>query len=151
MRMRAVLLCALLLASVVFADALEQAKVGQWVLYKMANDMRMKQSVVKVEGKRVTIRNEMWIKGQPLPANETPIDTDKKPDSADKPAKTETTKDTLTINNHKLDCRVQTQGNVKTWLSDDVPITGIVRQELDGKPTMELVGYGASPDEDRLK
>jgi hypothetical protein len=134
--------------------ALERAKVGQWVLYKMANDMTMKQSVAKVEGKKVTIKNEMWIKGQPLPSNETPIDLDRKPDAGEKTTKSEPTKTEdgeLEINGHKLKCKILTQANVKTWVCDDVPITGIVRQELNGKPTMELQGYGNTLDEDRLK
>lgn len=133
---------------------LERAKAGQWVSYKMANDMSMKQSVAKVEGKKVTIKNEMWIKGQALPSNETPIDIEKKTDANEKAAKSDTTKvedGELEINGHKLKCKVLTQGTVKTWVCDDVPITGIVRQELNGKPTMELTGYGNTLDEDRLK
>jgi hypothetical protein len=135
-------------------SALERAKAGQWVSYKMKNDMAMKQSVAKVEGKKVTIKNEMWIKGQPLPSNETPIDLDRKNDASEKAAKTDTTKaeeGELEINGHKLKCRILTQGTVKTWVCDDVPITGIVRQELNGQPTMELTGYGNTLDEDRLK
>jgi hypothetical protein len=150
----------LLLATLCLAEdttsrtALERAKTGQWVHYKMANDMTMKQSVIKVEGKKVTIKNEMWIKGQPLPANETPIDLEKKADASEKATKTDAAKSEdgeLEINGHKIKCKVLTQANVKTWVSDDVPITGIVRQELNGKMTMELQGYGNSLDEDRLK
>jgi len=55
------------------------------------------------------------------------------------------------VNGKKLKCKILTQSTVKTWVCDDVPITGVARQELNGKPTMELQGYGNSPDEDRLK
>lgn len=153
------LLALLLAAAVSFAEdaarnPLERAKAGQWVLYKMANDMSMKQSVAKVEGKKVTIKNEMWIKGQPLPTNETPVDLERKADATEKATKTDAIKSEdaeLEVNGHKLKCKLLTQGTVKTWVCDDVPITGIVRQELNGKPTMELQGYGNALDEDRLK
>ncbi|MEZ0227306.1 MAG: hypothetical protein ACAI25_01670 [Planctomycetota bacterium] len=159
MRALGLLWAVLALAAVSLAEEpakgpLERAKVGQWVHYKMANDMTMKQSVIKVEGKKVTIKNEMWIKGQALPANETPIDIDRKPDPTEKATKAEAIKTEdgeLEINGHKLKCKILTQANVKTWVSDDVPITGVVRQELNGKPTMELQGYGYTPEEDRLK
>jgi hypothetical protein len=149
-----VLLAAVSLAEEPSKGPLERAKVGHWVLYKMANDMTMKQSVIKIEGKKVTIKNEMTIKGQPLPANETPIDIDRRPDPTEKATKADTTRTEdgeLEINGHKIKCKVMTQANVKTWVSDDIPITGVVRQELNGKPTMELQGYGYTLEEDRLK
>src|SRR5581483_5409402 len=153
---RRILSLLFLLAGVCLADGpLDRAKVGQWVLYKMANEMSMKQSIAKVEGQKVTIKNEMWIKGEALPANETPVDLRRKSDSpAERSAKGDAPKvedGELEINGHKLKCRVYTNGTVKTWVSDDVPVTGIVRQELNGKATMELQGYGNAPDEDRLK
>ena len=48
---------------------LDHAKAGQWVLYQMANDMRMKHSIVRVEGKtRITIRLDedllQWFRKQ---------------------------------------------------------------------------------------
>lgn len=156
---RAALVPFLLLIACAFAQdasrgALERAKPGQWVLYKMQNDMAMKQSIVKVDGKKITIKNEMWIKGQALPTNETPIDIEKKVETNEKSTKTEkarTEEGELTINGHVLKCRIVTQGQVKTWISDDVPVTGIVRQEMNGKLTLEVQGYGNAPDEDRLK
>jgi hypothetical protein len=124
-----VLLAAVSLAEEPSKGPLERAKVGHWVLYKT-------------------------IKGQPLPANETPIDIDRRPDPTEKATKADTTRTEdgeLEINGHKIKCKVMTQANVKTWVSDDIPITGVVRQELNGKPTMELQGYGYTLEEDRLK
>ncbi len=145
----------LLLAAVALADEpklpLDKAKVGQWALYKMANDMKMRQSVVKVEGRKVTIKNEMWIKGQPLPVQETVIDLDKKVEGARPSEQPKTEEETLELNGHSIKCKVQTLQNVKTWIGEDVPITGVVKYEIDGKTVMELVGYGDRPDEDKLK
>ena len=144
-----------LLAAVAIADdvkgPLDRAKVGQWALYKLANDMKMRQSVVKVDGRKITIRNEMWIKGQALPVQDTVIDLDKKVEGARATETPKTEDDTLELNGHSIKCRVQTLQNVKTWIGEDVPITGVVKYEIDGKPVMELVGYGDRADEDKLK
>ena len=134
---------------------LDHAKSGQWVLYQMANDMRMKQSIVRVEGKtRITIKNEMWIKDKVLPSMETTVDIEKRPDTGEKPPKVDPPKvedGTLEVAGHSFKCRIQTQGSVKTWSSDQIPITGIVRQELDGKMTMEVAGFGQTEGEDLLR
>jgi hypothetical protein len=146
---------AVALADDPYKGPLERARVGQWVTYQLPNEMRMRQSIAKVDGRKISIKNEMWIKGQALPANETPIDLDKRSEALEKAAKAEAgskvEEGKLEINGHELACHIQTQGNVKTWTCDDVPITGIVRQELDGHPTLEMTGYGNSSDEDRLK
>jgi hypothetical protein len=151
---RALALVLLLAVASLAEDAknpLERAKVGQWVRYKMANDMAMKQSVAKVEGGRVTIKNDMWVKGRALPAQETTVDAKPKRPEGDKKNDAKSENVTLEINGHKLACRLITNANVHVWVSDEVPITGIVRQELSGKTTMELDGYGDAADEDRLK
>src|SRR5207253_262273 len=98
-----------------------------------------------------TIKNEMWLKGAALPPNETTIDLDKKTDPADKKANDKVEEGSLVVNGTTLKCRIHTQDKVKSWFSDDVPITGIVRQELDGKPTMELLGWGDKPEDDKTK
>lgn len=124
-------------------NPLEKAKVGQWAKYKMQNDMEMKQSIVKVEGRKVTIKNEMWMKGTALPANETVVDLDKKAEGGEKKGDAPKVENaTIEINGKKLNCKVITTNNVKTWTSDEIPIYGLVKSEMDGKPTMELVGWG---------
>jgi hypothetical protein len=125
-------------------NPLEHAKVGQWVKYKMQNDMEMKQSIVKVDGKKITIKNEMWMKGTALPANETVVDLDKKAEGGDaKKGEAPKMEDAeVTVNGKKLHCKVQTQNNIKTWMCEEIPVYGVVKSEMDGKPTMELVSWG---------
>jgi hypothetical protein len=129
---------------------LEHAKVGQWTRYRIQADSEMKQAVVKVEGRKITIKTQMWIKGAELPSAELPVDLDKKTDPNDKkPPEAKVEEGTQVVNGKTLKCRVHTQDKMKTWFSDDVPIMGIVRQELDGKPTMELLAWGDKADEDK--
>jgi len=161
MRARSVVAILAVLGAAALADdsykgPLEHAKAGQWVQYKMANDMRMRQSIVKVDGAKITIKNEMWIKDKALPAMETPVDLSKRADAGgDKPAKAEATKaeeaPPIEVGGRSFKCRVVTQGSVKTWLSEQVPITGVVKVELNGTVAMELTGYGQSEGEDLLK
>jgi hypothetical protein len=163
MRRRAVLALVALLGALgsshaeepLYHGPLDHAKVGQWVLYQMANDMRMKHSIVRVEGKsRITIKDEMWIKDKALPAMETTVDIEKRPDTGEKQPKVEPPKveeGTLEVASHSFKCRIQTQQSMKTWFSDQIPVMGIVRQELDGKMTMEVAGYGQTDGEDLLK
>ena len=128
-------------------NPLERAKVGQWAKYKLQNDMEMKQSVTKVDGRKVTLRNEMWMKGSALPANDTVVDLDKKLDAGDR--KNETPKveeDTVTVAGKKLKCRVTILGSVRTWISDEVPVYGVVKQTMEDKVTMELVAWGDTPE-----
>ena len=109
--------------------------------------MEMKQSVTKVDGRKVTLRNEMWMKGSALPANDTVVDLDKKLDAGDR--KNETPKveeDTVTVAGKKLKCRVTILGSVRTWISDEVPVYGVVKQTMEDKVTMELVAWGDTPE-----
>ena len=128
---------------------LEKAKVGQWVRYKMTNDMEMKQSIVKVEVKKFTIKHEMWMKGQPLPSNESVVDLEKKSEGDKKGEAPKIEDAVLEVNAKKLKCKVSTSGNVKTWHCEEVPVYGVVRQEMDGKATMELIAWGERADEDK--
>jgi len=139
------------LASAAFAQdtsPLARSKVGQWARYKLTNDMEMKHSVTKVDGKKVTVKTELSIKGKASPAVEQVYDLEKKKE-ASKKADAKTSEETLDIGGKKLKCKVLEEGNVKTWLcEEDVPVFGLVKKEVSGKVTEELVGWG---DEEEKK
>jgi hypothetical protein len=55
-------------------------------------------------------------------------------------------KETLTVNGAELHCTVVTiatrRGTERRWLTNEVPVTGVVRRELNGTAVFELLDWG---------
>lgn len=127
---------------------LARSKVGQWAHYKLTNDMELKWTVTKVDGKKITIKTVHSLKGKENPATFETVDLETKKAPAKK-ADAKTSEETLEIAGKKLKCKVVEDGNIKTWsCEDDVPVYGLVKKEVSGKVTMELAGWG---DEEEKK
>ena len=142
-----VLSCMAARAEDAWKNPLARAKVGQWVEYKMPNEMGMKQSITKVDGKKVTIKTETTMNGSVVSSSEAVVDLEAKPaGEAAAPAapapKVEVAEETLEVAGKKLKCRVTSVGEAKTWMSEDVPVNGLVKTRTGEMVAMELVGWG---------
>jgi hypothetical protein len=123
-------------------NPLEGAKVGQWVRYKLPQDLEQKLTVTAVDGKKVSVKAETILAGSVVASSVSVTDLEAK---APAPAKTDDVKveeTTLVIKGKKLKCRLTTTATSKTWTSADVPVTGIVKIESNGVLVQELIDWG---------
>lgn len=138
-------------------DPLENAKVGQWVSHKMSTGMEQKQTIVDIQGEGdervITMKMEMSQGEMKLPAQEMKISV--KEVKANEAAAREQATD-VKISETTIDVGGKTynvvlvennvDGNVsKLYLSKDVPVTGIVKMELDNPMmpiNLEITGQG---------
>lgn len=141
-------------------DVTKNAKAGQWVSYKneMAGMgvMEQKQTITAVEGdgedKVITIKTEMSMGGQSMPAQEQKI-----PLKGAKEAQMEAWKNNpgvkvsetkVTANGKEYDAVLieyaDQGGETKLYMSAKVPVTGIIKLEVGGMPgpVMELADFG---------
>lgn len=124
-------------------DCLKDVKVGEWVKYKMQGGMEMKQTVAKVTEKEVTLSKEMFMDGKALgKPNETKIPRKAEGDASGEGEKPKTSSATVKVKGKDVKCVVIEASGSKTYMSNDIPVTGIVKSEAGGKVTMELIDYG---------
>ncbi len=126
-------------------NPLADAKAGEWARYKMQGGMEMKQIVSKVEGKKVTLKTEMFMEGKVVSSSEAVVDLEPKTDPATPatPAEKPVIEDaTVEVNGKKLACKVMTVAGSKTTTCMDIPVTGLVKVESGGNVSMELVDWG---------
>lgn len=132
-----------------------KAMAGDWVEYKMAMGMGQKWTVLEktpdkivyeiatvMNGKEVNkARQEVNLHAPPPSPDALPPDMPKAPD-----VKPVTGEGIITVAGQTLQCKtIETtvQGRThKVWICQDVPLTGMVRTDMDGKPQMELTGFG---------
>jgi hypothetical protein len=150
---------------------LRNAKVGDYVVFKLSSPQvqgTMRQEVVAVTDKNVTIKTTSTTNGFTLPASEQTVDIETKSDPAVEARNRQEMKivdtgngqETLSINGraYKCDWRANTstvsQGGMdivsesKVWLSNDAPVYGLVKTETKvfGQTTvMELTEAGSKP------
>lgn len=130
------------------------AKVGDWAEYKMSQGpmtMEQKWTVTKVTPEEVTYEIATTMMGNTTTITQTvklnePGEATGLPKDIPPGVKPEMGTDTVTVNGKTLECRtvaVDAAGKkVKTWISDEVPLSGMVKNEMDGKVMMELVDFG---------
>ena len=151
-----------LLAPVAAEDeksAWEKLKEGDWALYKSEPTPGMltetKWTVTKVEGRKVTyeMHTTMTMNGNPLGEPTTMVNTvdldEQKDKDAKAPERSKVGEESIEINDRKVACVIFSMTNevagqkyvTKIWESGDVPF-GIVKSELNGKSTQNLVDWG---------
>lgn len=136
-------------------DATKNMKVGQWVTYKIMGGMEQKQSVTAIEGEGddriITLKMETMMNGQALSTNEQKINLkDSKAQEAkarEENPNVEITEETVTVAGKTFNAVVlsaKMEGvESKTYMSADVPVTGLIKMEVSGMGTMmELVDFG---------
>jgi len=146
------LLAATLRAEEKIPNMMADAKVGDWILLEMQGGIQMKQMVEAVTPEQLTLKIETIMNGQVLSSTVQQINrtqgefTDPGVTAAPNTPKPTITKGTISVKGKDLECwiiEMDVQGKKsRTYMSKDVPITGIVKTEFDGKVVMNLVDFG---------
>jgi hypothetical protein len=133
-------------------NMMANAAVGDWILLEMQGGIQMKQVVEAVTPEALTLKIETIMNGQVLNSMSQQIKrtqgefTDPSVTAAPNTPKPTITKGTTSVKGKDLECwiiEMDVQGKKsRTYMSKDVPITGIVKSELDGKAVMTLVDFG---------
>jgi len=125
-------------------------KVGEWVQHKMQGGMVLKQTVLAVNEKEATVKTETFMDGKSLFSSEIKIplkaevDESEAPKEAeqDKAAKPVVSHGKVTVDGKQFNCTIVEYPTSKMYMSQDVPLTGMVKIESEGKVVMELMDYG---------
>jgi hypothetical protein len=125
---------------------LKRAKVGDYVVFKMTGSVAgsMRQEVVAVSEKEVTVKTVSTINGTTLPAEVKayPIDSKPDPDAGNKDVKIvaeSSGTETLKIGGKEYRCTwravttlakvadMEVKSEAKVWISKDAPVFGMVK------------------------
>lgn len=137
-------------------DPTKNVKAGQWVSYKVMGGMEQKHSITNVEGsgddRVITLKMETIMNGQAMGGEEQKIplkNSRAAQEEAWKAAPDAKISDVkVTVNGKEYDAvllEMTNQGmTTKMYMSEKVPVTGIVKMEVTGMPgpMMELVDFG---------
>lgn len=128
---------------------LENAKVGQWLLYEMQQGMRMKQTVMDVTDDEVVVSQEMIMNGQTMAKQIVRLD--KNPDQegavdvGGQRVVPKVSKGKITVKGNNMDCYIieYTSQGQKTisYMSGDIPINGVIKTEVNGNTLLMLIDY----------
>ena len=140
--------CPQLRAQTDMPNPLADVKVGEWVLYEMPGGIQQRQTVISVDDKSVTIKMETIINGSVLSSIEQKMD---RPDK-DQPANSVMDGSTsyngsVKVKDKQIPCsvfEVTANGRVsRTYMSNQIPVTGLIKSEIDGTVALQLIDYGA--------
>ncbi len=142
-------------ASAKVENPMANAEVGDWVEYKMMGGMGQKWIVTDKTPDTVVYEVSTLVDGKPMgpsmpmtiPLNAEMTDADASAEVAAAEAPTLVHgKEDLVVGGKTLKCTTVafTSNGIdsKTWTSTEVPLTGIVKSEMNGEIGMELVAYG---------
>jgi hypothetical protein len=146
------LLASALRAEEKIPNMMADAKVGDWILLEVQGGIQMKQEVEAVTPEQLTLKIDTIMNGQVLSSMSQQIKrtqgefTEPSVVAAPDAPKPTITKGTATVKGKDLECWIidmDVQGKKsRTYMSKDVPITGIVKSEFDGQVSMKLVDFG---------
>lgn len=134
-----------------FPNMMADAKVGDWVLLEVQGGMQMKQTVEAVTPEQLTLKVDTIMNGQVISTMSQPIkrtqgEYTEPPAVATDAPKPTISKGKATVKGQELDCwiiEMTTQGQAsKTYFSKEVPITGMVKSEMNGQVSVKLVDFG---------
>lgn len=147
-------------------NPLGDSVLGDWVLYQTSDDghQRQKMTVVKIEGEdddmQITVQFDNFVQGKLANSGKsvhTVKDFSNEMSSDDKPGVTISLRaEEVMVKNKPIICTVVTvtpdeeddeeggdaSGYREWFLSDDVPVYGVVRQNEDGETKSRLIDFG---------
>lgn len=137
-------------------DTTKNVKKGQWVSYKTMGGGSQKQTITDVTGtgddREITFTIEMNMNGMSIPAQEQKISIKDSKAAQEKAWKeapdTKITEDKITVNGKDFNVVIvetaQDGASVKIYMSEEVPVTGIVKMEMSAmpEPLMVLDSFG---------
>lgn len=149
-------------ADVLVPNRLATAKVGEWASYKVPNGYTQKLTVIKREGEGssalVTVRVDNIYEGELVESTEFTRDAGEPmepPRVPDEPGiEVEITTRTATIKGKSVSAVVveieydddyfddDDIEDVEWWVSADIPVFGIIRQEVDDDVMFEIIDFG---------
>ena len=131
---------------------LADAKVGEWTKVRHTRggvEFEVTQRVTDVSDEEVTLAATLMRDGRNFPARPR---TRKRPTELKAPGDMEATftKETVTINDQKLECIVMTIEDdgvtQKVWFCLKIPVDGLVKVERDGDVVAELLEWGTEEE-----
>ncbi len=120
----------------------KNAKEGDWVVHEMKGGMQMRQTVVAVSPDTVTIEIQTIMNGNVVHKQTMDQERNSKPDLKALGVKEggpepKISEDTLTIKGKKIKCTLivteKDDITTKIWLSEEIPVNGLVKTEMTGK------------------
>lgn len=129
-------------------NTMKDAKVGEWALYQMMGPMQQKQTVIAVDAKSVTIRIDIMMNGKTVnsTSNKMLFSAMGSMAAGSNRPDMKMGKATVTVKGQSLDCitaQVSQDGKTfVTYISTEVPVYGMVKSTMNGKPIMELIDFG---------
>ncbi len=134
-----------------FPNPVHDAQEGEWVRYRVTapvGEVELTLEVVAIEGDQVAVAATVALQGRTATA---PVSRNPRSKAYQFPEGVTATwapdPDALDVGGREVTCRVVTltrEGgpSAKLWISPDVPLGGIVREERDGKIVRELIDFG---------
>lgn len=134
-------------------NRLDVAKVGEWVLYTGMGGANQKQTIAKIEekdGDRIfTITAEMIVEGQTIQSMSQDVSYNEAVRLNQAMAAEiggEMSEVTEAVNGKELKMVLidanDEGSNFKTYFSEAIPVTGLVKIVIDGEVLMEVADYG---------
>lgn len=154
-----------LFAEKVEDETLKDARVGDWIELRMVMPPELnmtsstRQSILEVTKDEVVVEavGTTAMNGKPLPAQKMPpqrrarfIEKAAQPSEETTSAKANQSREkVLAADGKEYDCLViesEVGGKkARTFICKELPLGGLVRSELDGKATLEMIGWGRGP------
>lgn len=133
---------------------LDNAKVGQWVHYKIMGGMEQKQSITAIEGdgddRVITLTIEIMQNGAVVQSQETKLNL-KEAKAQEEAARASTpdvtiVEETITVNGKSYDA-VVVEGEAngmksRIYMSEKIPVSGMLKMDAGGMAMLELVDFG---------
>lgn len=134
-------------------DLTRNTRAGDWVLYDVQNGIQIKREVVELTDTHLTLKIDTIMNGQALssitqkiPRKMDQFAAPQDPVAVANAPKPVITKGQIEIKGKTLDCwivEMTVQGQKsRTYLSQEVPVDGIVKTELNGQVSLRLVDFG---------
>ncbi len=127
-------------------NPLKDAKIGEWVLYESPGNIKMKQEIINVSPEEITLKMTMSKEGKKSTSMESKIPKDLKKLLKEIGAKNiKITKGNITVKGKELNCYIlESEFNgmkSKTFMSVDIPVSGLIQSDLNGKTSMKLIDF----------
>ncbi|MCD6459269.1 hypothetical protein J7L67_01210 [bacterium] len=129
-------------------ECMSDVKPGEWVLYELPSSIQQKHTVLDVTDGVATVQIQTLMNGKVISDIEQKVVLS---DLADRSASfsPKVYAGETEVKDQKIKCTVveaDVQGRVsKTYMSNDIPVMGIILSEYDGNPAMKLIDYGFEP------
>ena len=122
---------------------LKDSVVGEWARYSQPAGNEILYTVTAREESKITIKYEIFYKGNLVDQESQTVDIDSQPNLTDsKKDDCKFSKETIEYKDEEIPCHVIEMDNIKIWTSEKIPVYGQVKITYNGVPTLELIDWG---------